>query len=341
MRKLIPVLVVILMLCGTALADMDVYYLDVGQADAAVVVCDNEVMMIDGGNPKDSQFIYSFLKNTLGIDSIDIVVATHPHDDHIGGLPAALNAVDAGLILSPVSEYDSKRFSSLLKYAPQGVTVPNVDDTYHLGDAVITILDPAAAFGDINDWSIVLRIDYGSTSFLFTGDASADAEWDMLSRGADLDCDVLKVGHHGSESSSSAAFLKAAAPDYAVISVGLVNSFGHPSVNTIDRLTAVGASIYRTDMNGTIRCHSNGRTLSFQTEKSVKSEQHSDAAVTSDKEVHDDTFEVRYVGNNNSHKFHYPDCQSVIQMKEKNKCFFSSRDEAISQGFTPCKNCNP
>ena len=320
---------------------MDAYFLDVGQGDAAIVVCDNEVMMIDGGNPADSQFIYSFLKNTLGIGYIKFVIATHPHDDHIGGLPAALNAANVGTVFSPVSEYDSKRFSSLLKYAPQGVVVPNAHDSYTLGNARITILSASAPYADMNDRSIVLRIDYGNTSFLFMGDATAIAEDGMLSCGIDLDCDVLKVGHHGSDTSSTAMFLNAVSPDYAVISVGSDNEYGHPSANTVDRLESVGANIYRTDLHGTIHCHSDGETLLFLTEKNDTPKYTTETSSAPNDEDDSISDEYSYVGNTNSHKFHFPDCKSVEQMKEKNKCFFSSRDEAISRGFVPCKNCNP
>ena len=212
LRKLVSFIFAILLFWSTAFADIDIYFLDVGQGDAAVIVCDGELMMIDGGNPGDSQFIYSFLRNTLSVDHMKLMVATHPHDDHIGGLPATLNAVEVETILSPVRDYDSKRFSSLLKYAPQGVVVPDLGDTFQLGNALITVLGPATtSYENINDWSIVLRIDYGNTSFLFTGDASEVAE-SICWQAEDLDSDVLKVGHHGNSSSSTSSFLKAVSP---------------------------------------------------------------------------------------------------------------------------------
>lgn len=342
MRKLVSFIFAILLFWSTAFADIDIYFLDVGQGDAAVIVCDGELMMIDGGNPGDSQFIYSFLRNTLCVDHMKLMVATHPHDDHIGGLPATLNAVEVETILSPVRDYDSKRFSSLLKYAPQGVVVPDLGDTFQLGNALITVLGPATtSYENINDWSIVLRIDYGNTSFLFTGDASEVAESDMLASGEDLDSDVLKVGHHGSSSSSTSSFLKAVSPAYAIISVGSGNSYGHPSEETIDRLASIGARIYRTDLNGTIKCHSDGQEITFETERILQPEQTSETSAEAIDDSASQSEEYSYVGNMNSHKFHYPDCQSVSQMKEKNKCFFTSRDEAVGQGYVPCKNCNP
>ena len=251
-------------------AELDVYYLDVGQGDAAVVLCEGEAMVIDGGPVKASSFMYSFIKNTLGLHSVKYMIASHPHEDHIGGLSGVLNAVPVDLILSPVLEWDSKPFDSLLKYADyQGcpILVPQDGDEFILGGATITILLCwPEAWGE-NDMSIVLRIDYGETSFLFTGDAEYMAEYMAIDNELPLKANVLKVGHHGSISSSTGEFLDAVRPEYAIISCGKDNSYGHPHKETLEALKNRDVSIFRTDLNGTIHFHSNGEDITFETER--------------------------------------------------------------------------
>ena len=267
--KIQLVLIILLLTTITAFAEgLTVRFLDVGQADAAILTCDGETLMIDGGNAGDSDFIYSYLKNTLGLTHIDYMIATHPHEDHIGGLSAALNACTVGMLYSPVTEYDSKPFSSLLKYADrQGIeiTVPNVGDKFTLGEAEVQILSPCRDYSDMNDMSIAVRVVYGETAFLFTGDAGWDAEHDLLESGYPLSTDVLKVAHHGSDTSTCYAFLRAVMPRYAVISVGEGNAYGHPSEATLSRLRDAGSIILRTDIDGDIVFHSNREDVWVET----------------------------------------------------------------------------
>lgn len=255
---------------SVAHADLVIHFIDVGQADASVVLCDGKSLMIDGGNSKDSSLIYSYLQNTLELSHLDYMIATHPHEDHVGGLAAALNACTIGEVFSPVLEYKSEAFSSFLYYVgvqEREIIIPYVGQSFMLGSAKVQFLSPVKNYSDMNDNSIVVRIVYGNTSFLFTGDAGWDSEHDIVEAGYELESTLLKVGHHGSNSSSSYIFLREVSPLYAVISVGKRNQYGHPSEDVLSRLRDIGAEVYRTDLQGDVICVSDGDSLSFWTEK--------------------------------------------------------------------------
>ena len=248
-------------------SSFEIHFIDVGQADAALVLCDGQAMLIDGGNPSDSSRIYAYLKQR-GIDDLAYIVCTHAHADHAGGLAGALNYARVGDALAPVTEDESKSFSNFRKYLDeQGVdiTVPQPGDKFDLGSAEVTVLGPVEAYTEVNNTSLVLRIVYGRTSFLFTGDMEQEAEKALVASGRWLASTVLKVGHHGSDSSSSYAFLQAVRPRYAVISVGEDNEYGHPDAAVLQRLEDLGTVIYRTDRDGDILLTSNGQNVTFQT----------------------------------------------------------------------------
>ncbi len=267
MRKVLTVFLVLLLLPAIALADLEVYFLDVGQGDCAVVLCDGEAMVIDGGPRTSAGMVYRYIREILGLRHIDYVISTHPHADHVYGLSSVLNAAPADLLLSPVREWDSKAFEYMLKYAAKQGTplaVPAVGDTLRLGGAVVTVLHcwpEAVSESRTNDASIVLRIDYGKTSFLFTGDAEDWSEYMMLDAGVSLKADVLKVSHHGSGTASTKPFLEAVQPSWAVISVGKSNEYGHPHRQVLERLEKIGAKTLRTDEQGTIAFRSDGDRL--------------------------------------------------------------------------------
>lgn len=243
-----------------------IHFIDVGQADAALIQCDGHYMLIDGGNREDSDLMYSVLK-AAGVAHLDMVVGTHAHEDHIGGLAGALNAADADLVLCSTTEYDSKAFANFKKYAEErggGIQIPSVGDTYPLGAAQVQILGVNSS-ADGNNTSIVLKIWYGETSFLFTGDLEREGESVLLDSGYDLSATVLKVGHHGSDDATSYPFLREIIPSYAVISVGEGNDYGHPHDGALSRLQDAGATVFRTDLHGDIFCVSDGKTVMFTT----------------------------------------------------------------------------
>ena len=330
----------------------EIHYLDVGQADAALIICDNSAMLIDGGNAEDSSLIYAYLE-THNINHLDYIVCTHSHEDHVGGLSGALNYATVGTAYCSVTDADTRAFSNFVKYLAKQdkeIVVPSAGDSFSLGSAEVTILGPVAHNEDPNNMSIVLRIQYGKTSFLFTGDAELDEETSILDAGYDISCDVLKVGHHGSRSSTNYRWLREAAPSYAVISVGIDNEYGHPSEDVLSRLRDAEVTVYRTDMQGHIVCASNGETVSFITERNADADTLRDAGAGGNHKDHEmpataeDTAkaEITYICNTNSMKFHYPDCSSVADMADHNKLeVASTREELIEQGYTPCGRCKP
>jgi len=340
-------------------------HLDVGQGDAALIACDGHYMLIDGGDTGCSDQMYSYLKRN-GISYLDIVVASHAHVDHVGGLPGALNYAKAGLVLCPVTEYDTDAFRDFAKYAGKngpGITVPKKGDTYALGSATITVLGLNA--GEGNDSSIILSVTYQDRVFLFTGDAEREAEQAVLADCPELLAAYgLKVGHHGSADATTYPFLREIMPEIAVISCGAGNPYGHPTDNTLSRLRDAEVTVYRTDLHGDITNAFDGSEWSVTTAKSASEEDiftpgedfnfvpdtgdNSDDVTRGDggdngNEDSESTSGMDYIANKNTKKFHYPGCNSVKKMKESNKKFFYdvTRDYMIEQGYDPCGNCDP
>ncbi len=251
------------------ISSFEIHYIDVGQGDCSLVLCEGHAMLIDGGEPSASSKIYAYLESH-NISALDYLVATHAHSDHVGGLSGALNYATVGTAYCPVTENELKSFNSMVTYLnKQGVaiTVPNPGDSFMLGSALVQILGPQKTYDDVNDTSIVLKITYQQTSFLFTGDAGWEAEEDLLAAGYDLSSTVLKVGHHGSDSSTSYLFLREIMPKYAVIQVGQGNAYGHPTQAILSRLRDADVTVYRNDQHGTIICSSDGTQVTFRTEK--------------------------------------------------------------------------
>lgn len=318
---------------------LEVHFIDVGQADSILVIAPGrKSMLIDGGNTADGDLVTSYIKEQ-GIGRLDIVIGTHPHEDHIGGLGTVIRAFDIGRIYTPNAANTIGAFKDmLLALQDKGltVTVPAAGDTFDLGGARCTVLAPNGSnYRNLNNYSIVLKLEYGSTSFLFTGDAEALSEKEMLEKNYDLKADVLKVAHHGSTSSTSPAFLKAVSPKYAVISVGKDNQFGEPDSIILNRLDIYGAEIYRTDESGTVIVISDGKTLTF--DKSAEQPDENALPPDGDSSLQsasqpDDTVYITKTGN----KYHRDGCRYLSESKIP-----ISLEEAISSGYTPCNVCKP
>ena len=251
-------------------SNFEEHFIDVGQADSALIECDGETMMIDGGNVADSNVVAAYLKKE-DVTELNYVVCSHAHEDHVGGLSGALSVTKADNIYAPKTKANTKAYKNFKKKAEeQNVEIkhPNVGDEIQLGSSTVEFLGPVDENGkDLNSTSIVLKITYGNTSFLFTGDAESDEEEEILNSGADLKSTVLKVGHHGSRTSTSYPFLREVMPQYAVISVEKGNSYGHPNEDTLSKLSDAGVEVYRTDESGDIVMTSDGNSINIVTAK--------------------------------------------------------------------------
>ena len=312
----------------------EMHFIDVGQALSVLVECDGQFMLYDGGNVDDGSLVVSYLQKQ-GVEQLQYVFCSHAHEDHVGGLAAVMAKFPAGHAYSPVTESSTKCFNDFVKYTQQQglqLEVPSVGTVWPLGSATVTLLGPVTGYSDTNNTSLVLRIDYGNTSFLLTGDMENTAETDLVNSGANLKADVLQVGHHGSSTSTGYLFLNAVLPEMGVISCGTGNKYGHPHEETLSILRDAKVDVYRTDLQGTITISSDGQNFTVGTERFVPDSQlnPTDPAAAS-------TAQQAYIGNVNSKKFHLPTCPNLPA--EKNQILFSSYDEAIAAGYTPCSTC--
>lgn len=305
---------------------LSVHYIDVGQADSILLSCDGEFMLIDGGNVDDGRLVVSYLEQQ-GVSELKAVICTHAHEDHVGGLAAVLAVYPTQAVYSPTTTYASKCFDDFMRYVDQQrltVTAPVPGDGFDLGSARVTILGPVKDYPDTNNTSIVTRVDYGKTSFLFTGDMEQEAENDLLDAGADVKADVLKVGHHGSNTSSGYRFLYEVEPTYGVISVGTGNTYGHPHEEPLSRLLHAGVTLLRTDKLGTVVARSDGTEITFTWDNQSAAPENAEYA-------------GQFIGNKNSHVFHAEGCSGLPS--ERNRVTFTSYREALEAGYTPCRSC--
>lgn len=315
-RRILTVLLMCLLPLA-ALAEMSVHFLDVGHGDCAIVLCDGAAMVIDGGNSSQSQLVYAYLQE-LGVQRVDAVVATHPDNDHIGGLTAVFHAAEVGVVYAPVMAHGGSRFVKLMdKAAEMDVPVRTLraGDAFLLGGARVEVLSPENTdSSDENDWSIVLRVTYGERAFLFCADAGNRIERKLVAEGVVLDADVMKVSHHGSDSGTLMQFVLAVSPEYAVISGN--ERYDNPDDETVLKLLYGGAHLLHTLQNGHIVFTTDG------TELQVTSQRY-------------------FIVNINTMRYHRVSCGHVDRMSDAHRMLLFTDEEAYLLELDPCDHCQP
>lgn len=308
-------------------SELTVSYIDVGQGDSILLQCNKESMLIDAGENDKGGTVVNYL-NSVGAKHLKYAVGTHPHSDHIGGMDTVIDSIKTDTFLCPDTNYGTKTWNDVISSCKSNntkITYAKTGKSYKLGKATFTIYHPEknGIYSDCNNFSVVLKVTLGERSFLFTGDAEELAEEEMLKQKYDLQADVLKVGHHGSHSSTSRKFLYAVDPSVAVISCGKDNEYGHPHRETMSLLNEEDIEVHRTDKEGTVVITTDGKNLSVAEAKE------------------NENTEYQYIGNKNRKKFHSSGCDSLETMNNDNKVYFSKRQDAVKAGYSPCRSCNP
>lgn len=335
-------------------APFEMTMLDVGQGLSLLIKADGKYMIYDGGGRSRSSYVVSYLKKH-GVTELQYLTASHYDEDHIAGLVGVLNTTKVDTIVCPDYQKDTKIYQSFINKEQQSkakVIHPKTGYTLTLGNAAIKVLSADNSAEKDNNRSIAMRVTYGNFSVIMTGDAELDVETSIIYNKYNIDSDVYVAGHHGSKYSSSTAFLNAVTPAYTLISCGTGNSYGHPTEEALRRIKESGSKLYRTDVQGEVTVYSDGNKYWFSQAPSnnwtqgdivEKSETKSNEGTTGATiSTSDDASGTTYILNTRSKKFHYPYCNSVSKMSEKNKkSSHESREQLIKQGYQPCKNCNP
>ena len=315
----------------TSGSNLEIDYIDVGQGDSVLIESDGKYMLIDAGKAGETDTVINHLRRK-GVKKLEYAIWTHPDADHIGGAAEVIKTFQIGSVLMPDKTHTTKTFENLLlamKDKGLKITRPKVGGTYSIGKASFILLSPGREYEDNNNSSIAIKLINGNNSFLFIGDDEKEALEDILSNGISLKSDIYMAGHHGSDTSTSKELLKAANPDFAVISVDKDNSYGHPADSTLQMLIENGTQIYRTDENGTIAAFSDGNKVTIQ----AAAYDYSASNTSIEKE---DTGKITVYIAKSGRKYHTDDCSYVSSGKTA-----ISLEEADALGLTPCSVCNP
>lgn len=345
------ILAINVILCGVLCADfpvfaetecvMSMHVIDVGQGLSLLFESDGHYLLYDGGDRDYSSKVVSYLKQQ-NVETLDYVVASHYDSDHLNGIVGALHVFDVQQVIAPDYVADSSLYESfreIIQEKALDVTHPTVGAQISFGNVTATILAPnGSGYENENDYSVALRLECGEQSVVVTGDATALSESEMLDSGQNLDADILIIGHHGSDGSSSAEFLSAVSPDVAVVSCGEKNDYLHPNQAVVECLQAQEIELIRTDKQGDVVAYAGENGWSY----SVEPCNDYSAGVGNPVEIPETGENITYVLNKNSKKFHYPSCKSAAKIAEHNYGETTgTRDELIERGFDPCGNCDP
>jgi competence protein ComEC len=251
--------------------DLVVHFIDVGQGDSILVQINNKNLLIDGGPNTSATKVNNYLSKQ-NVKKLDYIVATHPHEDHIGGLSDVIKKFEIGIFYSPKITTNADTFENMIKSLrnkKQKITIAKQGEFLELGNPIkAEILSPTLdKYDDLNNYSVIIKLSYNKLNFLFMGDAEKLIENNLIKNNINLQSDIIKIAHHGSNSSSSAEFLNIVSPTYAIISCGKNNEYGHPHKDIINELNRRHLNIYRTDRNGDIVFIFDGNNLKIKSSK--------------------------------------------------------------------------
>lgn len=313
--------------------NLTMHFIDVGQGDSTLIIFPNkESALIDAGTRAGRKDLVKHLKG-LKVNKIDYLIGTHPHEDHIGGLPEVIRNFEIGKVYLPNKTNNTAIFEELLNEIKnhdlkisEGKTGVNIIDSK---DLKFNIIGPSKEYSDINNNSIVTKITYKDFSAIITGDAEKQAELDMIEEGHNLKANILRLGHHGSNTSSTEEFLNQVNPEYGIISLGRDNNYGHPHREVLELLEEKNIIALRTDELGNITIQTDGIKINFLTDIS------GNKPVNNNRDIN--LKEDSYIGNLNSKIFHVEDCNSLPN--RENQIIFSSIEEALEEGYKPHSVC--
>ncbi len=327
--------------------EMTVHFLDVGQGLSILAQSENETLLYDGGDPSHADDVVEYLK-MQNIDNIDYMISSHYDADHLGGLLECLRSFSVDHVLGADYVHDSDLYVEFVNTATANaieIEYPKPGDTFSFGSGNFTVVAPSGIHPyNSNQNSVVIRLENGENSFLFTGDAEETSEQDMISTGLNLDCDVLSLGHHGSATSTTWDFLEASSPSFAVISCGAQNKYGHPAQETMQRLSDMQIPVFRTDKQGTLIAVSDGQTLTWNTEPCndytpgrTSGSKSADTPKSSEEtlDTPSDSSTSVWISQTGQKYHRVPDCGNM----NPDKATSLPEADAISRGYGPCSKC--
>lgn len=324
---------------------LKLHMLDVGQGDSLLLECDGSYMLVDAGEADKGNGVVEYLKGQ-NVRRLSYAVITHPHSDHFGGMKKVLQSIPTDNIVMTEAYNTTRAWESLIDYIDKenfNVVFPKTNDVFNVGGCKVNIYSPDIDNDNKNNCSLVLRAVYDNMAVLLTGDAEKSEEKEILESGFNVQADVLKLGHHGSSTSTSSEFLEKVSPSLALISCGKNNDYGHPHKETISKLKKYNIPAMRTDLDKTVvvnLCNNKITTVANGKEQTISKSGSAKTSLSSEVSSADSS-QHRYIGNKSSRVFHLGSCKSVNKMSDKNKVYFDSREQAAESGYSPCGYCKP